>query len=787
MLAVFCEISWRYANVSNGALHSRPHASAIASEVYRHMLKGTVDHTIKERLIVAIRNYISPDSLFPSAATSIIVWLMALLIGASFSALIFQGRLAGYFASGMGMFLVSAIVLHLLTALFSSDAAVIPSPQDTSAVILGAMVANLVALAPVDMSDDILFVTVVATMALSSILTGIAFLFFGSLRIANLIRYIPYPVIGGFLAGTGWLLFRGSFTVILNLEVGADTLMQVFGSKMLASWLPALVMTIALLVILRRSKNKLVLPFVIICALLLIGGGQQLYSAIGDSLFPQDGGLTLVAESIKLAPLNMESLKQVDIALVLTQAGGIAVLIIFSTVNLLLNVGGQELMFNRELDFNRELTVAGAGNLLGGLVGGGIVGFPTLAASALLNRIGGNGRIVNLAIGSLLTLTLAFGIPIFVLFPRVILGGVLMFLGISFLVDWLYDAWFKMPKQDYLIIVLILLVIAAFGLLWGIAVGILVSMILFVLEYSQIRVIRQEFSGKGYRSNIDRSHAENQLLRNLGHRILVYRLQGYIFFGTGYQFYQHIRSNILRNDPGELLYIILDFRLVNGMDISTVVDFTKLRLVADAHGIHVLLAGVSPQIRTLLLNSGFMPEDAHLPINFSDLDHALEWCEERLLELENLDNVLHVPVAKQLDSHSMVHQLDIAKLSKYLTRIEARAGDRVAFQGGVSDSLFVIESGKVDIVLTSEHGEEVRLRSMKAGTIVGEIGFYLDRPRSATIIVTETGVVQQLTRAALHQMEIEDPLAAVAFHSFVSYVLSGRLTTTNHMVEALMD
>ena len=361
----------------------------------------------------------------------------------------------------MGIFLVSAIVLHLLAALFSSDAAVIPSPQDTSAVILGAMVANLVALAPVGMSDDILFVTVVATMALSSILTGIAFLFLWLITDSQ-----PDPIhpLSSHWRVFGWHRLVAISRVIYcypESGVGADTLMQVFGSKMLASWLPALVMTIALLVILRRSKNKLVLPFVIICVLLLIGGGQQRYAAIGDSLFRQDGGLTLVAESIKLAPLNMESLKQVDIALVLTQAGGIAVLIIFSTVNLLLNVGGQELMFNRELDFNRELTVAGAGNLLGGLVGGGIVGFPTLAESALLNRIGGNGRIVNLAIGSLLMLTLAFGIPIFVLFPRVILGGVLMFLGISFLVDWLYDAWFKMPKQDYLIIVLILLVIAA--------------------------------------------------------------------------------------------------------------------------------------------------------------------------------------------------------------------------------------------------------------------------------------------------------------------------------------
>ena len=125
-----------------------------------------------------------------------------------------------------------------------------------------------------------------------------------------------------------------------------------------------------------------------------------------------------------------------------------------------------------------------------------------------------------------------------VLFPRAILGGVLMYLGGSFLVEWLYDAYFKIPKLDYLVVVLILLVIAAFGLLWGMAVGILVSILLFVLKYSQILVIRQEFPGNVFRSSTDRSVAENLLLRELGDRVLVFRLQGYIFFGTGFQLFK---------------------------------------------------------------------------------------------------------------------------------------------------------------------------------------------------------------------------------------------------------
>ena len=107
------------------------------------MLKGKVDYFAKSRLLVAIRNNINPASLFPSLAIGIVIWMMALLMGASFSALIFQGRLAGYFASGIGMFLVAAVSLHVLTAFLGSETATIPTPQSTAAVILGAISVNL--------------------------------------------------------------------------------------------------------------------------------------------------------------------------------------------------------------------------------------------------------------------------------------------------------------------------------------------------------------------------------------------------------------------------------------------------------------------------------------------------------------------------------------------------------------------------------------------------------------------------------------------------------------------
>ena len=108
-------------------------------------------------------------------------------------------------------------------------------------------------------------------------------------------------------------------------------------------------------------------------------------------LMTRNGFLADVTDDINWQRIDLAMLSKIDVQLVLSQAAGIAALIVFSTSNVLLNVSGLELVFSRELDFNRELVVAGAGNMLGSLFGGGIAGFPTLSYSALVHRTGSTG------------------------------------------------------------------------------------------------------------------------------------------------------------------------------------------------------------------------------------------------------------------------------------------------------------------------------------------------------------------------------------------------------------
>ncbi len=729
---------------------------------------------------------LTPSHILANFISSVMVWLIVVILITSYAALIFNGRLEAYYGAGIGIAMVANIIISFFIAVFGSDRGTIGQVQSTSAVILGTMSASLIALAPATMPDDILFYTIILTISLASILTGLFFLILGVLGAGNLIRYIPYPVIGGFLAGSGWLLVQGALNIMVDLRLNLNTALTLVDENVLIHWLPGLLIGVILVWMTRRTPNVFVLPLIIIGALTIFYGGLLASEGTIDTSVQQEWFLASVGDVTLWQFPDYSVILKLDGGFVLAQAASMAAVVIICTLHLLLNSSALELIIDRELNLNRELMITGAGNALAGVLGGGIIGFPSVTLTTLVHRLGGYGRFVGVMLSLLLTLTMIFGSSIITVFPRIILGGVIMYLGFNFLVEWLYDAWFKLPFKDYLLLFGIFLVISIIGFLEGVVVGVLATIILFVLEYSQISIVKQEFSGSVFRSNIDRSYDENVLLRDLGQYVWILRLQGFIFFGTSHQFYQSVKARVLDKESEALLYVILDFRLVRGIDVSTVVDFTKLKQLSKTHGIHILFANVAPDIAEVLVDCGFGELDSDVSQQFEDLDHAMEWCENTLLNHSELPDTKRITVEEQFESRTMTRMLDVSTISKYLERVEIKAGEYIMRQGDDPDVLYFIESGRVDIQLELEDGKSVRLRSMRAGTIVGEVGFYLGRPRSASIVVSEKGIFQKLTRDAYYKMGEEQPEAASGFHVFIACVVSERLASTNHMVEVLM-
>jgi SulP family sulfate permease len=626
--------------------------------------------------------------------------------------------------------------------------------------------------------------TVVIAIAVTTLLTGGFFLALGFFKLGGLVRFIPFPVVGGFLAGTGWLLVQGSFAVMADVPLTLSTISILLQPYQLLLWLPGVLLALVLLFGSRYIDRFWVMPgilvgaFILFYAMLLLTG-TSIDTAIQQSLLLGGSGATATWH-----PLTPATLFTANWTAILGQSGNIVIILVLSVVSLLLNASGIELTIRRDVDLNRELRVAGIANIVSGL-GGGAIGYHALDLSTLSCRIGARGRLPGLVAGAICALILIAGTPLMAFMPQFILGGLLLFLGLDFLVEWVVDGWRKLPRIDYAIVILILVTIGVTDFLVGVGVGLVATIILFVLKYSRIGVVRHTLSGTEIKSNVERCAYHRQKLRELGQHVYILKLQGFIFFGTANALLEQIRTRVNDEQQAAVRFIVLDFRRITGLDSSAVLSFVKGTQLAEAQNIALVLTNVSEEIKHQL-ELGGLPADGKQVHFFPDLDRALEWCENQLLQMELITQmVLPVTLRAQLEQNGF-EPTNTARLIAFLEQEQVGEGEYLIRQGDETNALYFIEQGEASIYLELEEGKQVRLRTLGPGTVVGELALYLDKTRTASVIADLPTTAYRLTRSALSQMREAEPELAVAFHEFMVRLLAERLVATNQSLEAVL-
>ena len=727
-----------------------------------------------------------PRKLLPGFTAGVIAGMITIVVEISFAALIFGGNLSQFLANGIGLTLFGAFVIITVTTLTSSFPSVIAIPQDTPAALLALMAVGITGSMPVAVTPEETYATVVLSIVITSLLAGGFFFVLGACNMGRFIRYVPHPVVGGFLAGTGWLLVKGSVEVMTDASLTFSRLSFFFQMDVLFRWIPGVLFAVLLLMTLRRSNHFLVMPVAIVLATGLFYLVILLtHSSIGEA--GAQGWLINPFQQEKLwRPVSGAILQRVHWMSIWKQLGNMGIILIISAISLLLNISGVELMAHKDIDVNRELKVAGIANLCAGL-GGSQVGYHTLSLSALGLKIGAHSRMIGLCAALLCGVTLWFGAPLLFLIPRFVLGGLVFFLGASFLVEWMYDAWFKLSKIDYFLVLFIFLVIGSFGFLVGVGVGVLASVLIFIVHYSRIKVINRILTGMSLRSNVDRSSEQRQLLREKGNQILALRLQGFLFFGTAHTLYQEVKGRMSSPQGPGIQYLVFDFRRVTGFDGSAEVAFTKILRLAQSRSIQVAFTQVSPQFQRKLTRAFTGEQDSWKIHFFHDLDHGVEWCEDRILISEQSVRTGTLQSFQEQLWTIFSHQNHVEEIMNYLEKKEVGAGCVLIRQGETSQFLYFIESGEFAAQLELEGKEPIRLRTMGAGTIFGEIALYLNIPRSASIVATRQSTVFRLSSDALKKMEKESPHLAMAFQNHVICLLAERLVDINRTLQAVSD
>lgn len=720
-----------------------------------------------------------------------VIGLIFVIASLSDAALIFSGSLAPYVSRGIALALIGSFILCLVVALGSGDPLGTAASQETSAIVLVGVGVSLVGLESAR-APQRLVPTLLVTIALASVATGLCFFAIGALRAGRLIRFVPYPVIAGFLAGTGWQLAAGALVVSAG-AIGPRGVSAWFSASEAPIAASALV-AVVLFALTRRIRHYLVMPATLLAAFALF------YVVMWAAHVPMDraahAGWLLgpfPAGALWRLP-DPRMVTQVDWDAVAAQAGSLLALVTLSAIALLLNVTSMEVALRHDMDLDRELRVAGVGNLLSGLAGG-LSGFHALTGSVLARRAGGRTRLVGIAAAVAVALALVAGAGLLGAVPRFVVGGLLLFVGLDLLLEWGVAVWRQVPPAEYAIIALIAVVIGWAGFLQGILAGVVAASVLFAIQYSRISAVKHDLSGAVYHSNVDRPLSQQQVLERDGAQMAIVELQGFLFFGSAAGLVEEIRRRLENRDSPQVRYLVLDFRRVTGIDSSAALSFSKLLHLLRARDVTLVLTHLAPRLEYLLRldtgANGSEAEHASAVRRFPDLDRGVEWCEDQVLAAalgtrQGTESHADQAALGQLASH-LSGPVPLVRLMPYLERLELSAGERIIRQGDASDALYLVESGQIDTVLELPGGEQVRLRSAGAGTLVGEMGLYTGKTRSASVVAAEPAVIYRLTGEALRTMQERDPKLAVGLHESVAAILAERVAQTTAGMAALLE
>lgn len=703
-------------------------------------------------------------------ASGVVIGAVEVVLAVSFAALVFGGYLASFLSRGIGLYLVASAATLAILAWRAGARGVVGSVQDAAAAVL-AVIATTTALDAFG-SLDRAFLTVVAATVVVTVTTGIVFALLGAFRLGNLVRYVPYPVVGGFLAGTGWLLFKGGIGVAASVQPYLRTIGDLLRREDLMRWIPALAFGVVLLVVSRMVKRPLVIPAIIGLGLVLFAAGVLV---TGSSLDEVRDGLWLLGPfptgEIWEPRTVLDALTDADWSAVLGQVAGIATAVFVAVIAALFNVSGIELIRHTDLDSNRELRDAGVVNVVSGAFGG-IPGYHALSLTALAYQMGVNARVAGL-VAALVPLTaVVFGASLIELIPRMIVGGALVFVGLGFIVDWVWDKRRSLPLSEYLVVLAILAVIITRGLLPGVAAGLVLAVVLFAVNYSRLEQVREEALGDTYRSNVDRPPGERDALRSLGERVQILRVEGFVFFGTSSGLLERVRKRV---EAGELRYLVIDLRRVTGMDSSAAMSFRKIAQLAEANAFELVLSDVPQAVRGRLERGGVVTIDGVVRFE-PDLDRGLERCEDGLLGR----------VGTGVGRSEALAGLPERLWDRFEQR-DLPEGAVLITQGASPDDVWVLESGRLRIEMRSSHGTQVRLSTVLPGVMVGEIALYTGAPRTADVVAETPSVVLRLGRDEIDRLEAEEPALAVSLHRWFATTLAHRLTDRMRAFDTLLD
>ena len=699
----------------------------------------------------------------------------------------------GYVSYGVVAGLLSAIVVLLAGTLLGGSAGLMYTPRSVVTLIMAAVVLEGVVRGPaavaahgdVERTLTLVFFVVVAA--------GMFQALFGALRLGSLIRYIPSPVMAGFQNAVAILIILAQVDTLLGF--GRHVPVAQLASNLALVQLPTLAVGIVTFLSMwygpRLTRR---VPPVILG--LLVGSGA--YYAL--SLSGHGGQLGPVVGRMPEAPLLPTYLLGFGLLLterqiwpvLFTLGVGAFGLAIVASLDLLLCVRVLDGVTGERSRGSRELVRIGVGNMAAACFGG-IASGVNLGASLANYRAGGRTRLASVAAAAVVLLAVLLLGPAIAVLPRVVIAGMLLVIGVQ-----LFDQWTlkllvrtitgklihgRRMAVDLLVVLLVAASILVFDPVVGVAVGVAVAVLFFLIRMSR-SVVRRTYHGDAVRSRKARDPKLTEVLAAHGRRIVVFELEGPVFFGTA----EDLATRVEAAAREGARQVVLDLRRVNEVDTTGARILIQIHERLRQQGARLLFSHthdnylVSTVLRDLGVAAALGPDAL-----FPDTDAALEWAEEQVILARGAGDVLTGELA--MDRLSVLEGLtdaECAVVRALLVRRTFSPGEVVIEEGSFDRDLFLMSLGTVSVKIDLPgQDRRRRLASFSAGTVFGEVALLDQQPRSATVTADEDAVCYVLSEDAFHALVRDHHAIAIKLLTNLGRELSRRLRRATAMISQL--
>ncbi|CAN5855499.1 hypothetical protein BH11PSE8_BH11PSE8_31110 [soil metagenome] len=633
-------------------------------------------------------------------------------------------------------------------------------PSSACAVILAALVAQLAGDSQLTLANPAHLAQIVAVVSICGMATGVLQMVFGTLRMGSLAKFVPQPVLAGFMNGVALLMLLAQVPQLLGIGSVQVPIWQRWAQVQPGTALIGLgTIGMVWLVAWRRPGAPAVLIAMVLGSLAYAALG---WVAPGWPLGPRVGALpdTLALPTAwhALAGQPFADGGVVDLLwrhsrTVLLDA---LVLAIIASLDSILGAVSIGQTLGSRTEPNRQLLAHGLANVAVGAFGGVPLVYSRSRAIAIV-RAGGRSWRAALAGPLLMIPFLLWGGPVVDAIGRIplaVLAGIMATVAIGLMDGWthrLVQQWLAGDRARELRASLVVVAVVCAVTLWlgfieGVAAGVMLSMLLFITAMNR-SLLRAQHSGAARPSRRVYPLAQEQVLATLRWQIVVLELEGALFFGSA----DRLAIEVERLAAAHR-FLVLDLKRVTMIDASGAVQLEQLAARLRGRGVALWLAGASADNRHGLALRAFGTYRAESRGDwFADADHATEAAELRMLASAG-HPIAHRVAA--LDESLLVQGLTAAQRSLVRTRLRPQrlaAGEYLFREGDVGDGLYVLIEGSITVLSQplSPEGLPQRFVSFSPSMMLGEMAMLDGRGRTADARADVASLVYGLSKADL--------------------------------------